>query len=94
MSNWKSGKNSKQKANQFCTGELGHGLKAGSDPFKTIENHFKSLTSNKKRSEMIKKMDEFHYSGDKDKKDSAPETKVDDKTIIEPSQSPKESDNL
>ena len=63
ITSWKNGKNSKQRANQFCTGELG--LRTGSDPYRTIENHFKSLNLNKK-TEMVNNMRVFKYTGDKD----------------------------
>ena len=63
ITSWKNGKNSKQRANQFCTGELG--LRTGSDPYRTIENHFKSLNINKK-TEMVNNMRVFKYTGDKD----------------------------
>ena len=63
ITSWKNGKNSKQRANQFCTGELG--LRTGSDPYRTLENHFKSLNLNKK-TEMVNNMRVFKYTGDKD----------------------------
>ena len=61
---WKNGKNSKQKANQFCTGTLGLKLR-NNDPYAMMEQHFKSL-DNEKKSEMIELMRNFKFSSDDD----------------------------
>lgn len=63
IASWKNGKNSKQKANQFCTGVLGLRMK-NNDPYTTLEQHFKSL-DNDKKSEMINLMRNFKFTGDK-----------------------------
>lgn len=61
---WKNGKNSKQKANQFCTGTLGLKLR-NNDPYTMMEQHFKSL-DNEKKNEMIEQMRNFKFSSDDD----------------------------
>ena len=61
---WKNGKNSKQKANQFCTGTLGLRIK-NNDPYTAMEQHFKSLDKESK-SEMINLMRNFKFSSDEE----------------------------
>ena len=64
LNNWKNGKNSMQKANQFCTGTIGIRIK-NNDPYTTLEQHFNGL-DNDKKSEMINHMRNFKYTGDKE----------------------------
>lgn len=64
IANWKNGKNSKQKANQFCTGTLGLKIR-NNDPYAMMEQHFKSLDKDKK-SEMVNDMRNFKFTSDKE----------------------------
>lgn len=64
LNNWKNGKNSMQKANQFCTGTIGIRIK-NNDPYTTLEQHFNGL-DNDKKAEMIDHMRNFKYTGDKE----------------------------
>ena len=64
LAKWKNGKNSKQKANQFCTGTLGIRIK-NNDPYTTLEQNFKSLDKENK-SEMINHMRNFKFSSDEE----------------------------
>lgn len=64
IASWKNGKNSKQKANQFCTGTLGLKMR-NNDPYSMMEQHFKSLDKEQK-SEMITQMRNFKFSSDKE----------------------------
>ncbi len=64
LNQWKNGKNSTQKANQFCTGALGIKI-ANKDSYATIEQHFNSLDNNQKN-DLVEQMRNFKFTGDKE----------------------------